>query len=62
MPGSILYDFGDMVRSFASLLQEEDASKAKSFSSDIYEALLKGYLTLGDQYLTKKDFYSYPPV
>lgn len=55
MPGSILYDFGDMVRSFANLLNEDDVSNGKCFSPLIYKAILKGYLTSGRTYLTNKE-------
>ena len=60
MPGSILYDFGDMVRSFANLLREEDVSKTKRFSSVIYEAMLKGYLNKGHERLTQREVEGLP--
>ena len=46
MPGLALYDFGDMVRSAAaaSVEDERDLSKAGT-RIDVFEALLKGYLS-----------------
>ncbi len=53
MPGSILYDFGDLVRSAVSKSaeDEEDLSKVK-FERSIYDALYRGYNEAGAGYLT----------
>lgn len=49
MPGSALYDFGDMVRS-ATLNMAEDSKDYKNVvcRADIFEALAKGFLDGGD--------------
>ena len=52
MPGSALYDFGDMVRS-ATLNMAEDSKDYKNIvcRRDIFEALARGFIEAGD-YLT----------
>ena len=45
MPGSALFDFGDMVRTSTASAAEDEADLAKVFSKrDYFEALVKGYL------------------
>ncbi len=45
MPGSILYDFGDMVRtSTPTCLEDEPDLEKVDMSMDLFEALVKGYL------------------
>lgn len=44
IPGNILCDFGDMVRTYASLKAEDDASEGAIFSKDYYDAVKKGFL------------------
>lgn len=45
MPGSILYDFGDMVRSFTNTLQEDDPDLSSiNVKIDIFEQLTRGFL------------------
>ncbi|MDX1701716.1 MAG: phosphotransferase [Melioribacteraceae bacterium] len=45
MPGSILDDYGDMVRSFVSRAQEDDRDYAKvEVRLNIFEAMTSGYL------------------
>jgi Ser/Thr protein kinase RdoA (MazF antagonist) len=44
MPGSILYDFGDMVRSYTNLKAEDDPKIGKNFSKENYESLKNGFL------------------
>lgn len=44
MPGYLMHDFGDMVRSCCGSLAEDDANIDKmAFKSDIFESLLEGY-------------------
>lgn len=46
MPGSALYDFGDMVRTAATATREDDPDPANSgVRLDRFEALVKGYLS-----------------
>ena len=42
MPGSILYDFGDMIRSFCQV-GTEDSQQKKAFNPQILKELLTGY-------------------
>lgn len=44
MCGSILYDFGDMARSYTNLREEDDPAEGKNFSAENYNALKKGFL------------------
>ncbi len=45
MPGSALYDFGDMVRTSSAAAAEDEKDLSKVFSKEEYfEALVKGYL------------------
>lgn len=44
MPGSVLYDFGDMVRTAATATREDDAARA-GIRLDRFEALARGYLS-----------------
>ncbi len=46
MPGTVLFDFGDMVRSFTSPVEEDEADIHKvKMQINIFEAILKGYLS-----------------
>ncbi len=46
MPGTLLYDFGDMVRTFSSPVSEDEADVTKvQLQMDIIEALCQGYLS-----------------
>ncbi len=44
MCGPLLYDFGDMVRSYTNLRGEDDPVKGNNFSYANYKALKKGFL------------------
>lgn len=44
MCGTILYDFGDMVRSYTNLKEEDDPDKGGNFSQENYDNLKKGFL------------------
>jgi Ser/Thr protein kinase RdoA (MazF antagonist) len=56
MPGSALYDFGDMVRTATSpaLEDEKDLSKV-TMQMPMFEALARGYLSTAGQFLTKAE-------
>jgi len=46
MPGTALFDFGDLVRTVASSAEEDEADLARiTFDIDLYGALLSGYLS-----------------
>jgi len=56
MPGIILNDFGDMVRTFTSPALEDDKDIAMvRVRLSIFDALVKGYLTELNGYLTKDE-------
>ncbi len=45
MPGTVLYDFGDMVRTSTSPVDEDEKDDAKvTMRIDVFEGLVKGYL------------------
>ena len=44
MNATLLYDFGDMVRSYCNLTNEDDDTNEDNFSKEIYEAVKKGFL------------------
>lgn len=45
MPGTVLYDYGDMVRTFTSPVEEDEPDPEKVLlRTDIFEALTNGYL------------------
>jgi hypothetical protein len=46
MPGSVLFDYGDMVRTFTSAAEEDEPDVSKViFRETIFEALTEGYLS-----------------
>jgi hypothetical protein len=53
MPGTVLYDFGDAVRSAAALsAEDEHGTSGPAFSLDIFEYLTRGYLESAGGFLT----------
>jgi len=60
MTGSILYDFGDMVRSFTNSKTEEDSAQTNLFNSSIYAELYNGYIEKGKEFLTKTEIEHLP--
>ena len=49
MPGSVLYDFGDEVRTTTATAAEDERDLSKvTFRLDLFEALVKGYLEATD--------------
>jgi hypothetical protein len=56
MPGSVLYDFGDQVRTTTGTAaeDEEDLSKV-TFQIDMFEQLVNGYLSVGREFLTANE-------
>ncbi len=55
MPGSALYDFGDMVRTSSAAAAEDEKDLSKVYSKkEYFEALVKGYLA-GAKFLTENE-------
>ena len=53
MPGFVMYDFGDSIRTFANTATEDEADLSKiSINLGIYEAYAKGYLLSTRGFLT----------
>jgi hypothetical protein len=53
MPGSILYDFGDSVRTGAALAAEDERDLSKvGIGLDIFDSLVRGYLEAAGEFLT----------
>jgi hypothetical protein len=53
MPGLVLYDFGDMVRTTTCATKEDEQDLAKvEMDFALFEALLRGYLSSADEFLT----------
>lgn len=55
MHGPILYDFGDMVRSYTNTKAEDDPEPGNNFSKKNYDALKKGFLHNLKNELTKTE-------
>lgn len=56
MPGSILYDFGDMVRTFTSPVAEDELMTEKSqVRIEIFEEICRGYLSQLKNELTENE-------
>jgi Ser/Thr protein kinase RdoA (MazF antagonist) len=61
MPGYFIYDLGDMVRTFVSPVSEEEKDISKiQFRKNIYDALLRGYLSEMNDILTADEKKSIP--
>lgn len=56
MPGSILYDFGDALRTAASTAAEDEADLAKvHFSKENYDGFEKGYLSAYGDFISENE-------
>jgi Ser/Thr protein kinase RdoA (MazF antagonist) len=56
MPGSALYDFGDLVRTSTSPAAEDETDLTKvTMQLPMFEALVKGYLSTAGGFLTKRE-------
>lgn len=61
MPGYFIYDLGDMVRTFVSPVNEEEKDISKiQFRKNIYDALLRGYLSEMNDILSEEEKKSIP--
>lgn len=52
LSGPILYDFGDMARSFTNRLEEDDISTDDNFDFEIYKAIKDGFLQYSSDLLS----------
>jgi hypothetical protein len=56
MPGSAIYDFGDMVRTATSPAPEDEVDTSKiTMRMEMFEALVRGYLKSANSFLTDKE-------
>ncbi len=56
MPGSVLYDFGDMVRTMTSPAAEDEEDLSKTFlRMPMFEAVTRGYLRTAGSFITLKE-------
>ncbi len=56
MPGSALYDFGDLVRTAATNKREDDTrTETVSVRLDRFDALVKGYMVAGREFLNSAE-------
>ncbi|MBQ0146862.1 MAG: aminoglycoside phosphotransferase family protein [Flavobacteriaceae bacterium] len=55
IPGNILCDFGDMVRTYSNLRVEDDPNPEDNFSLSYYEAVKEGFLSELKNILTDKE-------
>jgi thiamine kinase-like enzyme len=56
MPGTVLYDFGDMIRSSGSPVEEDETDISKiNMRINIFDAIVKGYLSELKDVLTKTE-------
>jgi Ser/Thr protein kinase RdoA (MazF antagonist) len=61
MPGYFIYDLGDMVRTCVSPVSEEERDISKiAFRKEIYDALLRGYLSEMKESMTKEELKAIP--
>lgn len=56
MPGLVLYDFGDMVRTTTSPAREDEQDLSKvTMQFPMFEALVRGYLASASEFLTARE-------
>ncbi|GHT68323.1 mucin desulfatase [Spirochaetia bacterium] len=56
MPGSSLFDLGDLIRTAASRAQEDERDLSKvTFNGDFFKALLGGYLSEASEFLIQEE-------
>ncbi len=44
MPGTVLYDYGDMIRSYTNNRAEDDPAEQDVFNAEVYDAVTAGFL------------------
>lgn len=56
MPGTILFDTGDMIRTACNTAEEDEKDLSKvSFYAEMYKSLIGGYMESADSFLTKEE-------
>ncbi len=61
MPGYFIYDLGDMIRTFVCPVSEEEKDLSKIvFRKDVYDALLKGYLSQMKEVMSAEELDAVP--
>lgn len=61
MPGYFIYDLGDMVRTFVSPVSEEEKNLEKIvFRKNIYDSLMKGYLSQMNDVMSREEKQAIP--
>ncbi len=56
MPGTILFDTGDMIRTACNTAEEDEKDLSKvSFNKNMYDSLISGYLEKAEDFLTKEE-------
>lgn len=55
MYGTLLYDFGDMIRSYTNTADEDDATVLNNFSPEIYAEVKRGFLSHLQNVLTNDE-------
>ena len=56
MPGTILFDTGDMIRTACNTAEEDEKDLSKvSFDAEMYKSLIGGYMESADSFLTKEE-------
>lgn len=63
MRGTILYDYGDMIRSYTNTKSEDDPDPEGVFNADVYHELTNGFLSEAGSFLTDIEwqYLSYAP-
>lgn len=61
MPGLVLYDFGDLVRTSTSPVAEDEPDLSKvRLQENMFEALVKGYLDSSREFLVSEEVFNLP--
>ncbi len=61
MPDFVINDVGDLLRSSACTAKEDEKDLSKvNFSENLYREILKGYLSIGKDFLTKEEIETLP--
>lgn len=55
MYGTLLYDFGDMIRSYTNMTDEDDSSMTENFNPAIFEKVKEGFLSHLDGLMTSTE-------